>query len=142
MCVSNAVTVLRVSIFLVGILLITGYAFMSMAQEELAIDSLMEADISQYEKYLQDPEALQQARRIYRGGCGGYCHASYAASQSDAPFLFDCYWNNGGSPQEIFDVISNGVPETRMVAMSEKIKGGANTIWKIVAYLKKESQCK
>ncbi len=78
---------------------------------------------------------------LFRSICGGYCHG-IAEGKRDAPFLFDCPWQHGGSDQEIFAVISNGVPGTRMVAFGGKLPEGDTDIWNIVAYLRKASQCK
>lgn len=78
---------------------------------------------------------------LFRSICGGYCHG-VAPGKRDAPFLFDCDWLHGGSDQQIFDVISGGVPGTRMIAFGGKLPEGDSDIWGLVAYLRASSQCK
>jgi mono/diheme cytochrome c family protein len=87
-----------------------------------------------------DPEALRRGKLIYTGSCGGYCHRS-STGPSDAPNLMDCNWLHGGSDQEIFNTISNGVEGTRMIGFGGKLPEGDQDIWKLVAHLKKNRQC-
>lgn len=90
-------------------------------------------------QYRQDPEALKRGEGIFAGICGGYCHRLTAAAATDALFLFDCEWKHGGSDEEIFRTISQGVPDTRMVAFGEALP--AEDIWKVIAYLRERANC-
>ena len=86
----------------------------------------------------QDPAALKRGKLLYTGTCGGYCHSS---GSSDAPNLMDCTWLHGGSDQEVFNSISNGVIGTRMIGFGGKLPDGDQDIWKLVAYLKNVQRC-
>ena len=85
-----------------------------------------------------DPE---RGELLFRSICGGYCHG-IVEGKRDAPFLFDCDWVHGGSDQEIFDVISAGVPQTRMIGFGGKLPEGDADIWSLIAYIRSTSQCK
>ena len=88
-------------------------------------------------QYLEDPEALARGEAVFVGTCSGYCHIPGIAV-GDVPDLFDCAWRHGGSSQDIFNVIANGWPGSRMVAFGGRLPDGDEDIWKIVAYLKSE----
>lgn len=94
-----------------------------------------------YTSYQADPAALKRGMNLYKANCGGYCHAAYAASGSDAPYLLDCDWLHGGEPQDIFYTIAHGVEGTRMEPFMKLLPDRENDIWRIVAYLKKASTC-
>ncbi len=68
----------------------------------------------------------------------GYCHGVNIVV-GDVPNLFDCAWLHGGSNQEIFSTISNGVPGSRMVAFGGRLPEGDEDIWKIIAFLKSQA---
>ena len=89
-------------------------------------------------QYLEDPEALARGEAVFVGTCSGYCHIP-GIVVGDVPDLFDCAWLHGGSSQDIFNVISNGWPGSRMVAFGGRLPDGDEDIWKIVAYLKSET---
>ena len=92
-------------------------------------------------QYQNDPEALARGEAVFVGTCGGYCHVEGTAV-ADVPDLFDCAWIHGGSNQEIFNTIANGVPGSRMVAFGGKLPDGDEDIWKIIAFLKNDgSSC-
>ena len=90
------------------------------------------------------PEDLARGKALFTGTCGAYCHQANpqaGPSQSaEAPFLFGCDWKHGGSEDQIFQVIRQGVPGTRMVAFADAIPD--DDIRRIVAYLKAASTCK
>jgi mono/diheme cytochrome c family protein len=89
------------------------------------------------------PEDLARGKALFTGACGAYCHQANPAAgpgQGDAPFLFGCEFKHGGSDEEVFQTISNGVPGTRMVAFTGAIPD--DDIRRIVAYLKSASTCK
>ena len=80
--------------------------------------------------------ALKRGMGLFTGTCGAYCH-SMNNDVRDAPFLFDCQWKNGsGSDRDVFRVIYDGVPGTRMVGFGGKMPEGDADIWKIVAFLR------
>ncbi len=87
------------------------------------------------ERFLQDPQALKRGKGLFIGTCGAYCHSTRKDNR-DAPYLFDCEWRHGGSDTEIFNTISTGVSNTRMVGFAGKLPDGEDDIWKIVAFLR------
>ena len=87
------------------------------------------------DKYMQDPAALKRGKSLFVGTCGAYCH-SFTPGARDAPFLFDCTWLHGGSDEEVFASISNGIPTTRMIGFGGKLPEGDDDIWRLVAFLK------
>ena len=89
------------------------------------------------DKLMNDPAAIARGKSIYTGNCGGYCHSR---GPRDAPNLFDCNWIHGGSDEEIFHTISNGVKGTRMPSWAGKLPRGDKDIWNVIAYLKKNRQ--
>lgn len=79
---------------------------------------------------------MQRAKSLFVGTCAGYCHSTEPLNK-DAPYLFDCTWQHGsGQDQEIFDVIAQGVPNTRMIAFKGKLPEGDDDIWRLVGYIK------
>ena len=91
-------------------------------------------------KLANDPAAIDRGRRIFIGTCGAYCHSTHDVER-DAPSLFDCEWKNGGSDEQIFHSISEGIPGTRMPAWKGALPEGDDDIWRVVAYLKSASTC-
>ncbi|MCH7890161.1 MAG: cytochrome c [Gemmatimonadetes bacterium] len=87
--------------------------------------------------YLEDPEALARGESVFTGTCSGYCHG-VNVTIADVPNLFDCTWIHGGSNQDIYNTIANGVPGSRMVAFGGRLPDGDEDIWKIIAFLKSE----
>lgn len=90
------------------------------------------------------PDDLARGKALFTGTCAAYCHQANpqagAGQGADAPFLFGCEWKHGGSEDQIFQTISQGVPGTRMVAFGGAIPD--DDIRRIVAYLKSASTCK
>ena len=91
------------------------------------------------DSYLDDQAAIQRGRLIFAGTCAGYCH-KLSSERSDAPYLFDCEWVHGGSDQEIYNTLSQGIPGSRMIAFGENFPEGSDDLWKIIAYLKVNRQ--
>ncbi len=89
-------------------------------------------------QYQEDPEALARGEAVFVGTCSGYCHVA-GIQVGDVPDLFDCAWIHGGSTQDIYNTIANGVPGSRMVAFAGRLPDGDEDLWKIVAYLKSEA---
>jgi cytochrome c oxidase cbb3-type subunit 3 len=91
-------------------------------------------------RYLKDPEAVDRGRRIFIGTCGAYCHSTHDVER-DAPSLFDCEWKHGGTDEQIFKSIAEGIPNTRMPAWKGALPQGDDDIWRVVAYLRAASTC-
>ena len=89
----------------------------------------------------KDPAAVKRGKGLFIGTCGAYCHSLHDGARGDVPDLFDCAWKNGASDDEIFAIISNGVPGTRMVGFKHALPDGDSDIWKLVAFLRVESDC-
>ncbi len=81
-----------------------------------------------------DRQAIQRGKSLFVGTCAGYCHTTVPSSR-DAPYLFDHHWQHGGTDQEIFDTIANGVPGTTMIPFKGKLPQGDDDIWRLVAYI-------
>ncbi|MDB0051735.1 c-type cytochrome [Gammaproteobacteria bacterium] len=91
--------------------------------------------------YVTDPEAVKRGRLLFVGTCAGYCH-KLTPERVDAPYLFDCDWKHGSSDQEIFNTVTAGVPNTRMVGFGTNFPEGENDLWKIIAFIRtSSSQC-
>ena len=90
---------------------------------------------SKADEYLADAAAVQRGRAIFAGTCAAYCH-KLTPGAGDALYLFDCEWKHGSRDQDIFNTISNGVPNTRMIACGTNFPEGEEDLWKLVAYLK------
>ena len=91
------------------------------------------------EGFMQDASALARGEALFEGSCAGFCH-NLEQSASDAPSLFDCEWKHGGADQEIFDIVTVGVPNTRMVGFGSNFPQGDDDLWKIIAYLRINQQ--
>ncbi len=89
-------------------------------------------------EYLEDPEALARGEAVFVGTCSGYCHV-VGTAVGDVPDLFDCVWAHGTSNQDIYNTISNGVPDSRMIGFAGRLPDGDEDIWKIIVYLKSEA---
>lgn len=94
---------------------------------------------SMADSYAMDDTAVKRGKLIFAGTCAGYCH-KVSPQRSDAPYLFDCEWVHGGSDQEIYTTIKEGVPGTRMIGFGENFPEGADDLWKVIAYLKVNRQ--
>lgn len=89
--------------------------------------------------YLQDAEAISRGQSIFEGSCASYCHGDEPKPGEDVD-LFDCQWKYGGSNEEIFTIVTSGIPETRMVGFGNNFPGGQDDLWKLIAYLRTEQQ--
>jgi mono/diheme cytochrome c family protein len=89
--------------------------------------------------YMNSAADLARGRALFVGTCGAYCHRM-TDTHGDAPFLFGCDLPLAKTDQMMFHTITHGVPGTRMVAFGGAIPD--DDIWRIVAYLKSNSQCK
>jgi len=89
--------------------------------------------------YLQDEEALIRGRLLFQGSCANFCHGDEPEPGEDVD-LFDCHWKYGGSNEDIFTIVTTGIPSTRMVGFGNNFPGGQDDLWKIIAYLRTEQQ--
>lgn len=89
------------------------------------------------------PDSVVAGRGVYVARCGS-CHGDAGKGDGKAGSrgmdpkpanLTDATWKHGSSDGDLFAVISDGVPETAMVAFSKKGMT-ANDIWNVVNYLK------
>ncbi|HTO55575.1 MAG TPA: cytochrome c [Myxococcota bacterium] len=115
-------------------------AALALALLALACSRASQPQESLAQKYLRDPAAVERGHMIFVGTCGAYCHSTHDVER-DAPSLFDCEWKHGGSDQQIFDTISNGVPNTRMPPWKGALPNGDDDIWKVIAYLRSATTC-
>ena len=97
--------------------------------------------VSRAYAYMTDPEAVKRGRLLFVGTCAGYCH-KLTPERVDALYLFDCDWKHGSSDQEIFNTVTIGVPNTRMLGFGTNFPEGENDLWKIIAFIRTNSaQC-
>ena len=85
---------------------------------------------------------MRRGRLIFVGTCGAYCHAVHGGTRGDVPDLFDCQWQHGGLDADIFRTITTGVPGTRMVGFKDVFPEKDTDTWKLVAFLRANSNCK
>ncbi len=103
--------------------------------EETAESAVLSSPVA---AYLEDEVALVRGRGVFRAACTGYCHTSRSAKRV-APDLFDCVWTHGETDADIYQVMYDGVPDTQMLGFGEKVPD--EDLWKVIAYLRKQSQC-
>jgi mono/diheme cytochrome c family protein len=95
-------------------------------------------ELTTVQAFMVDTEAVERGRALFLGSCSTYCHTLIPA-ETDALFLFDCDWKHGGEDQQIFDVVTSGVPGTRMVGYGSNFPE-SDDLWKIIAYLRTNQQ--
>ncbi len=86
-----------------------------------------------------DPDAIAEGQALFDAMCGGYCHATTEGETTDAPDLFDCEWWHGDTDADLYRVIADGVPDTRMQAFGGQFPEG--DIWRFVAAIRAGSRC-
>ncbi len=89
--------------------------------------------LSQVELLRQDPIEMARAEALYQGSCATFCHAVESGDGAD---LFDCEWTHGNSDDEIFTIITEGIPDTRMVGFGANFPEGEADTWRLVAYIR------
>lgn len=100
-----------------------------------------EQTFSLLDTYMQDAEAINRGRLLFEGSCANYCHGAEPEPGEDVN-LFDCQWVHGGSDEDIFRIVTSGIPDTRMVGFGNNFPEGQNDLWKLIAYLRSEqSNC-
>ena len=96
-----------------------------------------EPTLSLMDTYLLDPEAVERGRLLFEGSCANYCHGDEPEPGEDVE-LFDCQWQHGGTDEDIFRIVTTGIPETRMVGFGNNFPEGQNDLWKLIAYVRSE----
>ena len=87
-----------------------------------------------------NPQAIKEGKTNFEMICAGYCHATESSSRpGQCPSLFDCEWKDGGTDEQIFHTISEGVPKTQMIGFKGRLPD--EMLWKIIAYLRSASKC-
>lgn len=94
--------------------------------------------LSTVDTFRADPQALERGQALFLGSCANFCHGLIAEDEleNDASFLFDCQWNHGDTDEEIFNVVTTGIPNTRMVGFGDNFPEGEDDLWKIIAYIR------
>lgn len=95
--------------------------------------------LSLLESYMLDEEALERGRQLYEGSCANFCHGADPEPGEDVN-LFDCRWNYGNTNEDIFRIVTSGIPDTRMVGFGNNFPEGQNDLWKLIAFLRDEQQ--
>jgi mono/diheme cytochrome c family protein len=94
------------------------------------------ADTAEVQAFMADAAAVARGQAIFEGSCASFCHAN----ELEASFLFDCQWNQGSRDQDIFNTITSGVANTRMVGFGSNFPEGDDDLWKVIAYLRSNQQ--
>lgn len=110
---------------LIGLVLLLLAACSS--EENVLPDNPTAADL-----FRQDPVALERGRALYEGSCASFCHE---VEGDEAVDLFDCQWRHGSSDEELFAIITDGIPDTRMVGFGDNFPEGEEDTWRLVAYI-------
>ena len=93
---------------------------------------------AEVQAFMADAAAVARGQAIFQGSCASFCHT--VVLEPEASFLFDCQWNHGSSDQDIFNTITGGVANTRMVGFGSNFPEGDDDLWKVVAYLRSNQQ--
>lgn len=99
-------------------------------------ESVAPETLSTVDAFLLDPVALERGRALYEGSCASFCHE--VEDQDLAVNLFDCQWRHGSQDTELFDIITRGIPDTRMVGFGENFPEGEQDTWRLVAFLRSQ----
>jgi len=94
---------------------------------------------AQENPFAGDADAIAEGQALLDAVCGGYCHATTAGETTDAPDLFDCEWWHGDTDADLFAVIRDGVPNTRMQAFGAQFQ--EEDIWRLIAAIRAGSRC-
>ncbi len=86
-----------------------------------------------------DAAAIEEGRELFESVCGGYCHAIEEGESTDAPDLFDCEWWHGDTDADLFRVIRDGVPTTRMQSFGRQFPD--DDLWRLIAAIRAGSRC-
>ena len=93
------------------------------------------------EVFAEDPQSLGRGEALFLGSCAGQCHA-FDDLNGGVDYLFDCYWYNGKTDGELFNIVTDGIPNTRMVGFGTNFPEGDDDLWKIIAFVRfKQEPC-
>ena len=105
-------------------------------------EELVIAEKTIVETFSEDPQALGRGRALFQGSCAGQCHGMEGVEIVEIENLFDCIWQYGETDQEIFNVVTEGIPNTQMVGFGSNFPEGDNDLWKIIAFVRfKQEPC-
>ena len=95
----------------------------------LSACSETEPDVSMslLEVYMTDELAIERGRSIFVGSCANYCHGAEPEPGEDVD-LFDCQSSYGSSSEDIFRIVTTGIPNTRMVGFGNNFPEGQNEV--------------
>lgn len=79
----------------------------------------------------KDTAKVAEGKEIFTANCVA-CHGQ-SGGGTVGPNLTDEYWLHGGQPDKIFKTISNGVPNTAMLAWGSQL--GAQKVQSVTAYV-------
>ncbi|MEX2131213.1 MAG: c-type cytochrome [Pseudohongiellaceae bacterium] len=96
-------------------------------------------ELTRVQGFMADPAALERGEALFVGTCAGYCH-SFEGPNADALYLFDCEWKHGAADENIFNTVTTGIPNTRMVGFGTNFPEGEDDLWKIIAYLRSQQE--
>lgn len=80
-----------------------------------------------------DDASIGEGKALYAKSCIA-CHGAVGEGAPIGPNLTDKYWKNGGSDEDIYKVISDGIPNTAMMAW--KTQMSPKNIAAVTAYIK------
>ena len=89
--------------------------------------------------FQSDPAALRRGQELFLGSCVSFCHGLIGEEPvqgGDALFLFDCHWQHARDNADIFRIIKEGIPDTRMVGFGDNFPEGDVDVWKIIAWIR------
>ena len=125
----------RLNKFLISLMLLGSLLGCSGEESVIAEKTIVET-------FLEDPQALGRGRALFQGSCAGQCHGMEGVEFVEAENLFDCVWQYGETDQEIFNVVTEGIPNTQMVGFGSNFPEGDNDLWKIIAFVRfKQEPC-
>ncbi len=102
--------------------------------------SLTRAEQPHENPFTGDADAVAEGQALLEAVCGGYCHAMTEGESTDAPDLFDCEWWHGDTDADLFRVIRDGVPDTRMLSFGDQFPD--EDLWRIIAAIRADSRCR
>ncbi len=70
---------------------------------------------------LTDAESLAAGETIYKEKLCATCHGQFGEGNAIGPNLTDNYWISGGSIEDVFNIIKNGVPTKGMTPFKDQL---------------------
>ena len=102
--------------------------------------SFIRAESPSQNPFAGNAEAIKEGKTNFEMICAGYCHVTESSTRpGQCPNLFDCEWKYGGSDEQVFHTVSEGVPKTQMIGFKGRLPD--EMLWKIIAYLRSASKC-